>query len=286
MEELKGKILKWLDTQGYPLEMSVALEFQKAGFRVSLSDVYTDYESSSQREIDVTAIRWSDMKAPAALEVAARIECKSSKDKPWIIFISQAQPETLLPFEYLCSSGYRNYLAEFIKQPKNWDIIRSAPLLKTTLLGHGLIQAFKDQQDLAYSASYSSVKASIYRAMQFDSPDIIRASVGNKYLAAICFPMIVIDARLFECYINEKGASILREVETSTLIWRNVNPIVGATTIPVATLKGLPELITNFSKTCEILINCVDNSDEMLAKEVREANESILRNNSQATAIG
>jgi hypothetical protein len=39
-DELQNSVIKWLEGQGYPLEMSVALAFQKAGFNVGVSDYY------------------------------------------------------------------------------------------------------------------------------------------------------------------------------------------------------------------------------------------------------
>ncbi len=283
MDELPGKIAKWLEAQGYPFEMSVALQFQRAGFQVSLSDAYSDYESSTQREIDVSAIRWSDLEAHAALQVAARVECKTSKGKPWVVFVSQAQPEAILPIEVLCSSGCRVFFAELLKIPHAWKVLRGAPLLKPALLGHGIIQAFKDQQDVAYAAAFSSVKACVYRAMQFDSPEMFRATSGKRLLAAVCFPMIAIDTKLFECQITEAGAPTVREVDYSTLLWRGINPVNGAAMISVVTKKGLPALIDLFSATCDILNELVGQNIAVLESAVRDANASILKRHSPPT---
>lgn len=50
-ENLKERVSDWLEKQGYPLEMEVALAFQKEGFTVSLSDWYKDFNSGESREI-------------------------------------------------------------------------------------------------------------------------------------------------------------------------------------------------------------------------------------------
>ena len=52
---MEDKIRKWLETQGYPLEMRVAREFKSHGFRVLQSEYYTDPESGASRETDVIA---------------------------------------------------------------------------------------------------------------------------------------------------------------------------------------------------------------------------------------
>ena len=106
---IETKITEWLEKQGYPLEMLVAQAFQKEDFLVSLSDFYEDFETKSQREIDVTALRWSDFDKPVVLQVCCRIECKLARDKPWILFVSQAQPERFMPFEVIASPNYKSF---------------------------------------------------------------------------------------------------------------------------------------------------------------------------------
>ena len=54
--EIEKKLKKWLNEQGYPLEMQVAESFRKAGFDVSQSDYYLDPETNILREIDVNGL--------------------------------------------------------------------------------------------------------------------------------------------------------------------------------------------------------------------------------------
>lgn len=284
-DDLSTKILNWLNDEGYPFEMSVALKFQKAGNEVSLADFYTDHETGTQREIDVTALRWSDLNKLAALQVCTRVECKKS-NKPWIIFISQAQPSIVPPFQSLCSSGCRVFFIELLKQPEIRKLITTAPLLNPALVGHGLVQAFKEQKDIAHKAIFSSVKASVDRANGFDTPEMLRALTRGRLLSVIAFPAIAVDTQLFECYITDQGTPRLREVNSSMLLWRGISPIPSEALITVVTMAGLQGYVDQFSKTCQILTQLAEEYNDLFENVAREAKESILRRTNQSTTIG
>jgi len=84
---IEEKLHTWLEAQGYPLEMRVAKAFQIAGARVIQSEYYTDPSTEESREIDVVA-DWQTRIDNLLVRVSFVIECKSSKDKPWILFVS------------------------------------------------------------------------------------------------------------------------------------------------------------------------------------------------------
>ncbi|NOH01035.1 MAG: hypothetical protein HND47_03175 [Chloroflexi bacterium] len=104
---LEKQILEWLKTQGYPLELEVALAFQKEGFSVFSSDWYEDYETGELREIDVTALKWSDTSKPRHLQVCYRIECKTSREKPWVVFKSDSESANFSPFLLMATDNYK-----------------------------------------------------------------------------------------------------------------------------------------------------------------------------------
>ena len=82
---MEDRIHEWLESQGYPLEMQVAREFARNGFRVLQSDYYDDFESGDSREIDVVA-HMQTMIGELLVRVEFVIECKASRDKPWVLF--------------------------------------------------------------------------------------------------------------------------------------------------------------------------------------------------------
>ena len=165
-KNLKKRILEWLETQGYPLELEVAQAFQKEGFTVSVSDWYKDFDSGEMREIDVTALKWSNTDKPQSLQVCFRIECKAAHNKPWIIFLSKSQPDNYIPFKLMVTDEYRSFLTDVLT--KNEDTrsrIKSLPLLRSHLAGHSVTQAYTSGQDIPYKAVTSSIKASIDRVI-------------------------------------------------------------------------------------------------------------------------
>lgn len=109
-KSLDQQLVEWLEKQGYPLEMLVAQAFQDADFHVIMSSFYTDFEASQPREIDVTAQLLSSFDKPVAVQVSYHIECKLARDKPWIIFVPQAQPERFLPMNVIASRVMQDYL--------------------------------------------------------------------------------------------------------------------------------------------------------------------------------
>src|SRR4051794_18151031 len=88
-EALEEKILKWLKTQGYPLEMEAARAFKEAGFRVTPSEYYCDPETQKLREIDVyaTYVVPGDI---YYLSIAVTVECKSGAKGPWVFFTKES----------------------------------------------------------------------------------------------------------------------------------------------------------------------------------------------------
>jgi hypothetical protein len=75
MGELKTKVEEWISKEGYPLEMQVAQIFQEAGYSVTQSDYYEDFETGKHREIDVTASRLSTPELQYIFQ-PCRVECR------------------------------------------------------------------------------------------------------------------------------------------------------------------------------------------------------------------
>src|SRR5262249_24084840 len=90
-DDLKSKVAAWLDKEGYPLEFRTANSFRRAGFRVRQSEYVRAEDGDKVREIDVAASKTWRLDKPM-LRVYHVVECKWTKDKPWVVFSS---PETI-----------------------------------------------------------------------------------------------------------------------------------------------------------------------------------------------
>src|SRR5262249_35932003 len=83
-------VVKWLEKEGYPLEMRTARAFRRSGADVAISQFYKDHESQEVREIDVIAtfgpMGASDPPKSVSVAVSFVCECKLSKENPWVMF--------------------------------------------------------------------------------------------------------------------------------------------------------------------------------------------------------
>lgn len=254
-DETTKKIAEWLENQGYPLEMEVANEFQNAGFTVSLSDWYKDFETDEKREIDVTALRWSNFNKPSVLQVCWRIECKLAREKPWIIFVSPSQPEQFIPFDVIASDEYKSIILEKYKDNDFRSRMLGLALFKRRFVGHGITQAFTTGQDVPYKAIMSSVKSSVDRVIQAaELVRLERVKENHQYLC-IAFPVIVIDGRLFEYFVGKEGENQLKEIQSGVVNWKGANPSHSSPLVYIVTKQELGRFVQSAKEATNILID-------------------------------
>ncbi|MCD4671209.1 MAG: hypothetical protein K8R77_00970 [Anaerolineaceae bacterium] len=129
---LNSKIENWLNKQGYPLEINVARSFRKAGFQAIQSDYYVDPESENYREIDILAINQKKFNSHL-VEVSLHIECKTSIDKPWIIFSSS--DIRLFSYDRVSQRIGSDYGLKYLNSISDQSEIYNSPLFKNYLIG-------------------------------------------------------------------------------------------------------------------------------------------------------
>jgi hypothetical protein len=252
-----SNITTWLKKQGYPLEMFVARHFHNAGFHVKISDFYTDFETEKPREIDITAQHHSPINEPVLLQVSFHIECKSSPDKPWILFVS----DTLLGNEIgfhteniISTETYRAFLLAMLESQdrrKFFPILNKSPLLSLKNVSYGITQAFTSGQDIPYSAIMSAVKSSIFRVRLIDSFDKIS---NQKYQCAVAFPVVVVDGLLYNGIMDESGEIRIQEVEKGVLYWKFPNPIHASPLVNIVTKNSLSDFVAKANETAKIFV--------------------------------
>ena len=247
-------VLKWLDEQGYPLEMLVARHFHEADFYVKISDFYTDFETEKPREIDITAQYHSDIYDPVLLQVSFHIECKSSTKKPWILFMSDTSgiEEAGFAFEkFVCTSIYRTFLTTMLTskyQKSFYTRFNKAPLLVPQNMGYGITQAFTNGQDIPFSAVMGAVKSAVSRIKHFDSFSVI---AEKKFQCAAAFPVVVLDGTLLESRMDEHGKIQLTEIGSGILYWKFPNPLHSSPFVFVVTKNSLPDFAKKANATAK-----------------------------------
>ncbi|MFG1891838.1 hypothetical protein ACGFIR_28700 [Micromonospora sp. NPDC049051] len=257
-DPLKAKLQQWLSNQGYPLEMRTAQAFREIG-NVRQSDYYYDSESACHREIDVVVSMISNARSRMEwLDVLLCIEAKSGTDKPWVLFCGERVPP-LHPVAQVVQRFTSPAAREWIEAAAHSHEVRALPLLTIEEHpGHNLIKATlgpnQQREDIAYKAIISAVKAAHWETTRKDIyPTLNEISV-------IAFPVIVIDAPLFKCDIDEAGGLRLWRVDAGTLIWHN-NVVPSApphTIVHVVTEAGIQEYARQASETSRGLSKSYD----------------------------
>jgi hypothetical protein len=235
-EELDQRLLKWLSTQGYPLEMRVARAFEAHKIWADHTRLYVDPDEKVLREIDVIAyIDSSKVRGGFGLHVV--IECKLSNEKPWVLFTT-VHP-LLSPNGYVGSAiatpTVRRVLEKIACDPQ----IQGLPIFRRPMrVGYNMTQAFTSGKDVAYEAMTTAIKGAMASALAFEDSDF----------ALLYLPAVIIDGRLFECFLNDEGAMQINEIKTGMLIRR-----VGNGRVAVAQVLSADHLD-------DFVIECIDSA--------------------------
>ena len=88
-DEVKRKIMGWLQKSGYPLELFTYQILTKRGFRSVKSPIFEDLDSSQPREIDLHA-NISSASENYSFSLELIVECKKS-DKPLVILCTETE---------------------------------------------------------------------------------------------------------------------------------------------------------------------------------------------------
>lgn len=253
---LLQRVTKWFEKTGLPLELRTASAFKKQAFTVEHSSVYEDPQADKGREIDVIAHRRDPT---GMLQFYAVAECKASPN-PWLILANRAEHAPIT----LASLGLRSEAADKVI-PGGFTASGSEVgfLLRTLYSGgYSMRQAFSSDNDPAYAAAMSALKAA-------------RALVAKQFTTPrFCFalPVLVVDAPIFECHLDESGSPKMRQVECTEFEFTAYIPERTTSVIRVVSIGSLPYLARTLSRLCdalhETLKPAIDERIELL-KEAR-----------------
>jgi len=248
-KNLKTKVFEWLESQGYPLEMLVASKLRENHFRVFQSEYYNDSEHADvSREIDILAYKQVEIKG-ILFRLTLVIECKLSFKKPWILFSSQ---ETRVAKPAQVAQRVASTLGSiFLKSLAQDEEIQCLPLFSLPdRCGYGVTQAFTSGKDIPFEAITTVSKCALSKASEANA-----AFKDQGPLAEIIFPVVIVDGKFFDCYLNTKNEAEISEINCGHLVWRN--PIVREphTLLRISTIADLENLIANANETIESLFS-------------------------------
>jgi hypothetical protein len=241
---LHDELAEWLSKQGYPLEMEVAHRFRAAGFDVAQSTYYADPETGDAREIDIFA---ADSKRISEFDVrlTCLVECKVSTGKPWVIFTSDRElgEERFDFFSQVASDLGARALMQLYTQ--NYFPLPLA-LAYRDRVGYGATLGLRKNQekvDVAYQAVMQAAKAAIARGRLIDS--LVQTELTPEPIIEVVLPVVLIDAPLFEYYLENDLTKTLRTFHWGLLSFGN--PVGGRsepTLVQVVTKQGLVEFVS------------------------------------------
>jgi hypothetical protein len=264
-ESLEGKVASWLRDQGYPLEMEAAWISKSKGFDISQSDYYLDPEINQPREIDLVlkANRFTDR---FNLEYSLFVECKSSRDKPWLLFSTENELVGTVGKEDRSLHALTLYSA-FISNDLGGDLLlqstfdgnlqRLYPRLDTEpTLGYGMTQAFSKETEVPFKALMSATKAALFYVKRF-------GTLGLSIPFLFATPVVVIDVPLLSVVYTPGSPDLdIREVRRGLLHWKHV--VAGRSRIGVYIVNRAE--IDSFMNDCyESATWWINANDEKLA---------------------
>lgn len=246
-EDLIPKIRKWLDEQGYPLEMKVARNFQGAGFSVSSSEYYIDPDEGKPREIDVIASMETTISG-VSFQLAFTVECKSSKKSPWVCFRAGRKQQRDPSVGFLARHATIQGRVLLVEISSNPDITTERMFHLPNNYAYGVTNVLKKSVDLPYQAIVGAQKASHSLIAHYDR---IQKHPNPVHTVCIAFPLVVVDTPIFNCELGDAGDIKLTKAGSQTILhtgfdtYYSVVEIVDASALEEF-IESKAELMSNF----------------------------------------
>jgi hypothetical protein len=263
-KDITKKLREWLEKQGFPCEMQTARAFRTAGFQVRQSFYFGSSKEQVTREGDVLASlshdilsesigrRFKSQRAIASLEMGIVCECKTSS-AAWVMFTRPAQghEDVLARLERAATEAGTDLIqgaAMMMDAEKEFDFFKSR-----VRVGYHLRQSHKGGKDAGSDAAYKAAMQVLDAAQA-----VLKQSLSTWAVTwrpcRIVVPVIVLQAPLFECYLDDAGEMQLTPAEWLPLFWDNpLVPDRPYAVIDVVTLEALPQYIESVRQVFENL---------------------------------
>lgn len=256
-DDLTARMEKWLDEQGYPLEMRATRVLRASGVTASPSWYFTDPETGQQRESDILAEAREPIDDFTSVQVLATVECKSSNAKPWILLRDHVSLGRKGRIAHRFTAPSHEWYQELLDDPE----LQSAPLLGGyEPYGFALVRAFAGgNEDVAYGAMLATAKAALGVCAWLDDVAPLSRSATSFRLYSTVLPVILIDAPLYECWLDKDGEVLLRPTKRGTVIWgyqMNLD-VAPRTIVTILTMEALADFGSDMEATAKRLAECM-----------------------------
>lgn len=236
---LEERVLAWLRGEGYPLEFRTARVLRDCGFHVQQGRHFRSRDDTP-REIDVVADLNLE-EAGTLLRVSHFIECKWSRDHPWVVFSSSHSRMTP-------SACVAQTLGNDLASAILWCLAGDTPLHSMSVFaaprrpGFGGRQAFTKGKDQVYSAMQAIVDAT--QAEVSRSTLVQDGLDGELEYAQVGLPTIVVDGDLFEAFWDESTQEMTVERREHVRVhWQGAAAWQMHASVDLVTSAGLEEFM-------------------------------------------
>jgi hypothetical protein len=249
--ELTKKVKLWLGEEGYPTEFKAANICRIHDFRVTQGYHVRDEKTQLPREIDVVASKDYPTR-DHLVRIEHVLECKWSKDKPWIVFTS---PDAHMASAACTAQTIGNLLGSAVI----WTLAGDSNLHSVDYFctpdrpGFGGRQAFSKGVDRFYSAVAAVSDLSFLLARR--NEQVVGPQYEMPRHAILAFPVVVVEGQLYEAYFEEASDNIQLVARNRIRChWRGASAWQLHTTIDVVTLDHLDEFMRVRSREADILL--------------------------------
>jgi hypothetical protein len=272
---VKTKVAEWLSHEGYPLEYVAASEFFGAGFGVHQGIYVKTSEDEPPREIDIVATADADHSSQPHVRLEYVVECKWSRDKPWVVFTS--------PFSRMASSacisqtiGSELGHAALWLDAGNRNLTSMSTFRTPKIAGFGGRQALSQSRDVFFNAVQSVVSAALATAKAYDEHPVLGIKLPE--FAVVVFPVIVIDGDLFEAFPKDSDASLqLRQVRQSRLHWSGASTYDFHVTLDIVTVAALRQFVVRRAREAQRLIPVISDAVRRIQSYAATAESTDLK---------
>jgi hypothetical protein len=243
--DLKSKISKWLAKSGYPLELFAYERMISAGYVCNKSALYTDPQSSIEREIDIFGEQSFQRTGQNTFTVQLLVECKKSK-RPMLVLGSEpakAPVRSTIFGARVVPSDFNNaqVLAEIAHERKIFsEDDFTPPFSELVRDGYSVVQAFVDSDRHFHRTLYGLAKAEHYFEEEHERlfQRMVEDQANCELFVAIQVCLLVVDAPLFNIYL-ENGRLEIEETK-----WTSVTMNLPWTPRPTSERRSNIQIVT------------------------------------------
>lgn len=234
-EDLIDQIYSEIEKTGYPTELIVNNKFRSKKWSCTENEYYIDQDENKGREIDLKANKSIGCNDPEHIQVWSMLSIEIKKcEKPWVIFTSNKNITDTGGYGFLKhTNNVNNKILTYN------EIMVKHPSFMFNRLGRNEFIPFTKDNPQIFSALLSSTKSCIesHRA----AVDHKEAYNETSYDIVFYSPLIIVNSRLFEAYLNENNEINVNEVDHIVYSFNYASPNYASKQyfVDIVTLSGL-----------------------------------------------